>query len=309
MVGTARDDVLNGGSGDDTLEGRGGDDRLSGGSGDDVLSGGNGDDTLSGGSGDDILDGGAGDDSLSGGSGDDRLDGGAGDDDLAGGGGDDTFVFGGDDRVVDFRLGEDLLDIAALGVTGATFGTAVVITQSGNDALVTIDGATLRLVGVDATDLDMGNFLLSDGGGAASDSHSEPTDQAPGPNPQPGPGPSGNGARPDNDQGRSHTRDYEYRSFDDLFHGVDFINPPIDRLALRSLPDPGRDDSDHLGTRFFGEFRHVPGGAPGDVGAADYAARGNGFVREPLVSAEGQDAIRDQLDAMRRELVNDDLLF
>src|SRR5690606_12167939 len=108
----------------------------------------------------------AGDDTLSGGSGDDRLDGGAGDDDLIGGGGDDTFVFGGDDRVLDFRSGEDLLDVSALGVTGATFATAVTIVQSGDDALVSIDGAVLRLVGVDAAGLSILDFVLADGGNA-----------------------------------------------------------------------------------------------------------------------------------------------
>lgn len=60
IIGTARLDLLNGGSGDDVLSGEGGSDLLSGDNGKDTLFGGPGADTLDPGFGDDVIDGGAG---------------------------------------------------------------------------------------------------------------------------------------------------------------------------------------------------------------------------------------------------------
>jgi Tol biopolymer transport system component len=92
IVGTAGDDVLNGGSGDDIICGLGGNDRINGAGGNDILLGGAGDDTISGGDGADSLVGGAGSDTLIGGraadvlnsidiiQGNDTLDGGPGQD-------------------------------------------------------------------------------------------------------------------------------------------------------------------------------------------------------------------------------------
>ncbi len=72
---------------------------------------------LSGLGGADVLLGFEGDDRLEGGSGKDRLDGGAGADILVGGVGSDTFVFGdldgSVDTVLDFRVGEDAIELAA----------------------------------------------------------------------------------------------------------------------------------------------------------------------------------------------------
>lgn len=89
MLGTAGDDILNGGDADDWLQGEDGNDLLDGGRGDDTLLGGSGNDVLVAGAGDDLVYGGAGNDSIEGEEGDDSLLGGAGDDLLAGGGGDD----------------------------------------------------------------------------------------------------------------------------------------------------------------------------------------------------------------------------
>ncbi|RYD43617.1 MAG: hypothetical protein EOP63_09065 [Sphingomonadales bacterium] len=165
MTGTAGRDTLKGGSDDDVISGRGGDDVLNGGSGDDALSGGDGDDVLGGGSGDDLLAGGDGDDVLGGGSGDDRLDGGDGDDVMTGGSGDDVFVFGeGDDRVTDFQLGEDSIDLSGLGITAQSFASRVVISQSGSDTLVRIDGNELRLDGVSAANLQTASFAFASTG-------------------------------------------------------------------------------------------------------------------------------------------------
>lgn len=165
LTGTAGGDMLKGGSGEDVISGRGGDDVIGGGSGDDRLDGEAGDDDLAGGSGDDALLGGAGDDRLAGGSGDDRLDGGDGDDVMTGGSGDDVFVFGeGDDRVTDFRLGEDSIDLSGLGITAQSFASRVVISQSGNDTLVRIDGNELRLDGVSAANMQTSSFAFASTG-------------------------------------------------------------------------------------------------------------------------------------------------
>lgn len=108
IVGTSRNEVINGTAGadviyglagNDTIDGRGGDDLLCGGTGNDSLTGQAGDDiafgevgndVVLGGGGDDVLDGGVGNDSLSGGDGADALDGGAGNDALDGGAGANT---------------------------------------------------------------------------------------------------------------------------------------------------------------------------------------------------------------------------
>jgi Tol biopolymer transport system component len=64
IVGTSRNDVLQGGPGDDLICGLGGNDVIRGGGGNDVLLGGDGNDTLIGGNGDDVLFGGRGNDVL-----------------------------------------------------------------------------------------------------------------------------------------------------------------------------------------------------------------------------------------------------
>lgn len=98
LIGTDRDDTLDGGRGWDTLVGGEGHDVLIGGAGRDKLFSGAGNDTLEGGidndtlgagSGDDYLDGGAGNDRIFGDDGDDILIGGSGNDMLGGGRGND----------------------------------------------------------------------------------------------------------------------------------------------------------------------------------------------------------------------------
>lgn len=168
ISGLAGDDVIEGGSGDDILSGNAGDDRIGGGSGDDLIRGGEGDDHLSGGSGDDVIEGGDGDDAIFAGSGDDRIDGGDGDDVMSGGSGDDVFVFGrGDDRVTDFERGADTIDLSGLGITAQSFGSRVVISQDGDDAIVRIDGQSMRLDGVVAAGLMTSSFVFASAGTAA----------------------------------------------------------------------------------------------------------------------------------------------
>jgi Ca2+-binding RTX toxin-like protein len=120
-----------------------------------IILGNSGNNVLSGAGGADTLDGGSGTDTLDGGTGDDRLIGGANADTMSGGAGNDVFVFAsgfGSDRITDFDAnpagGQDLLNIAGTGVTGANFNTSVVITDLGNDTSVTIGADTILLVGV-----------------------------------------------------------------------------------------------------------------------------------------------------------------
>lgn len=80
LVGTAGDDLLQGGGGDDSLDGLAGNDTLHGEAGRDTLRGGDGNDMLRGGDGIDYLFGGAGDDQLEGGDDIDEIDGGDGTD-------------------------------------------------------------------------------------------------------------------------------------------------------------------------------------------------------------------------------------
>jgi Ca2+-binding RTX toxin-like protein len=208
QTGTAGRDTLKGGSGDDVISGRGGDDVLNGGSGDDTLAGGDGDDVLGGGSGDDVLTGGDGDDVLGGGSGDDRFDGGDGDDVMTGGSGDDVFVFGeGDDRVTDFQLGADSIDLSGLGITAQSFASRVVISQSGNDTLVRIDGNEMRLDGVSAANVQTASFAFASAGANSAANGTPPAEieaTANDPSPQPV-DQGGTGTAPD-PSGPSHDR-------------------------------------------------------------------------------------------------------
>ncbi|WPC06763.1 peroxidase family protein [Pseudomonas benzenivorans] len=106
---------------------------------------------------------------IRGGVGNDTLTGGAGNDTLVGGLGNDIFVFGpgfGNDIITDFDAnpvgGQDLLNIAALGVTAATFAASVTIADVGADTLVSVGGGTIRLVGInDATTITQADFILA----------------------------------------------------------------------------------------------------------------------------------------------------
>ncbi|MGQ7814938.1 peroxidase family protein [Metapseudomonas furukawaii] len=106
---------------------------------------------------------------LQGGTGNDSLNGGTGNDTLIGGAGNDTLVFGvgfGQDRVLGFDAnpagGQDLMNIAALGVTAATFAASVSITDVGADTRVAIGANSITLVGVaDATTVTQADFILA----------------------------------------------------------------------------------------------------------------------------------------------------
>jgi len=122
-------DLVYGGTGNDQISGGQGNDTLMGGPGDDSISGGEGNDTIIAGEGDDELFGGDGSDFLRGGSGNDILEGGSGRDILKGGPGEDTFVFGPGstgvgqlDRIIDFRPGEDRIELSRALLPGSGLG-------------------------------------------------------------------------------------------------------------------------------------------------------------------------------------------
>jgi Ca2+-binding RTX toxin-like protein len=122
-----------------------------------------------------VIDGQGGDDSINAGGSNDVIVGGGGSDTMIGGGGGDSFVFGtgfGNDVIGDFdAVGagtlatQDLLDLSALGVTSANFAAHVVITDLGNDMLVTIDGVNhitlLGVTGIGANAITQQDFLLA----------------------------------------------------------------------------------------------------------------------------------------------------
>lgn len=127
-------DALLGGVGYDVLHGNSGNDRLYGGFGHDTLHGGNGNDRLFGGAGNDVLRGGAGNDLIAGEAGTDRL---------FGGTGRDTFVFkqvadsragDGIDRIMDFQIGQDLIDLSNFGANTAVSGQQDLIFARGPQA-------------------------------------------------------------------------------------------------------------------------------------------------------------------------------
>ncbi|WP_260963154.1 beta strand repeat-containing protein [Pseudomonas citri] len=113
--------------------------------------------------------GGQADDVLVGGAGDDLFVGGLGNDTLDGGLGNDTFVFAatgfGNDSVQGFDVnpsgGQDLLDIAGLGITSETFAANVDIVADGADTVIRIGADSIRLVGVHSVDIDQTDFILT----------------------------------------------------------------------------------------------------------------------------------------------------
>ncbi|NWL78540.1 heme peroxidase, partial [Pseudomonas taiwanensis] len=197
LQGGAGNDMLVGGLGNDTLGGGSGNDTMIGGQGDDIYVvteagdvvmelANQGADTvwtnlasytlaanvetlLSGGAGNFSGTGNALANTINGGAGNDTLNGGAGNDTLSGGAGNDTFVFGGNfgqDRVLSFDAnpvgGQDLLNVASLGITAANFAANVVITDVGADTRVAIGANSITLVGVtDATSVTSADFIVS----------------------------------------------------------------------------------------------------------------------------------------------------
>ena len=181
LRGQENDDALFGDNGNDLLVGGGGDDELTGGAGDDTLFGNSGFDTLFGGDGADSLFGGGLNDELFGGAGNDILrgegsldvlNGGTGNDILIGGTSTDRFVFdanNGVDRIFDFAAPE-VIEINGSSFTSfADIQAAMVDNAAGNFVTITISaGNTIRIDGVQSSDLRASNFELNGTNGASS---------------------------------------------------------------------------------------------------------------------------------------------
>ena len=193
--GGADHDILEGGRGNDALSGGGGRDHLLGGSGDDTVDGGDGRDIVRGGSGDDYLRGGAEDDFLYGDTGNDhiagddgwdRLFGGQGNDFLEGGGGEDVIVGGegddllsggaredhfvylenaGDDVILDFRPGEDFIDLRLLPEEIRFSELTIVDAEDGCGVRIAHEalGGSIELRGCTASELSASDFRMPDG--------------------------------------------------------------------------------------------------------------------------------------------------
>ncbi|MBV7550346.1 VCBS domain-containing protein [Pseudomonas sp. PDM26] len=112
--------------------------------------------------------GGQANDILLGGAGDDLFFGGLGNDTLNGGLGNDTFAFAaagfGNDSIQGFDVnptgGQDLLNIAGLGISSETFATSVSIAADGADTVIGIGVDSIRLVGVNSAGIDQADFIL-----------------------------------------------------------------------------------------------------------------------------------------------------
>jgi Ca2+-binding RTX toxin-like protein len=164
---------INGGAGGDVITGSGVADTINGEAGPDTISGGGGADTLSGGGDNDTLTGGGGADTINGNGGNDVINGGNGDDNMDPGAslGNDVFVFQttfGNDTITGFgatpsaTVGQDLLDIRALGITAATFNANVTRVAQGTNTLITITGGgTITLIGVAPAAITAADFILA----------------------------------------------------------------------------------------------------------------------------------------------------
>ena len=154
ILGSRRDDLLEGAGGNDTLQGLGGDDTLIGRDGDDKLLGFRGDDRVEAGDGNDSILGALGDDMLFGDEGKDTIRGGKGDDRLIGGTDADEFIFEGqfgNDVIKRFDEVEDILTFVN------TSSADIVATNVDVGTLITASGeaeGTVLLRGVFDVDID-----------------------------------------------------------------------------------------------------------------------------------------------------------
>ncbi|KAB0266669.1 calcium-binding protein [Microvirga brassicacearum] len=131
------------GSANDEIIGTSGADNFHGGGGNDYVAGFDGNDFLFGDAGGDVLFGGEGNDALDGGSGRDWIRGLAGDDTYTGGADVDLFQVHfeeGRDTFVDFRHGEDVVDLQSILVLNSFSDVAARMSQSGTDVWLDLGG-------------------------------------------------------------------------------------------------------------------------------------------------------------------------
>ena len=147
ITGTAAGDIIIGAEGADTIRAGGGNDMVFGNEGDDTIHGGAGDDVIFAGDGDDVINAGTGSNYV------------------VGGAGADTFVVEAGQTVTtigDFTDGEDRIDLSdRSGIAGFDDLT---ITDDDGTAVIDLSSqgaGTVRLSGVDVTDLDVGDFVFA----------------------------------------------------------------------------------------------------------------------------------------------------
>lgn len=172
LIGRDGGDVILGGAGSDLVSGGEGDDRLYGGAEHDLVLGGTGADLLEGGAGLDRLHGSTGNDDLRGGADADRLIAGTGADTLSGdegndrswgGTGADIFVFAaghGRDTVLDFRNGQDRIDLTDFGFADFAAVEAIAVQRNFGLSLNFDGGETLALRGLDLDSFDASDVIL-----------------------------------------------------------------------------------------------------------------------------------------------------
>ncbi|MHA7774583.1 VWA domain-containing protein [Roseibium sp. M-1] len=160
LLGSAGDNILEGGDESDLLDGREGNDTLRGDNGNDILKGGGGDDILSGGDGEDLIFAGSGNDTVFGGDGFDRIYGGAGDDQIYAGSSNDIVNAGDGADVINGGSGNDLIYGQA--------GSDNIFGADGNDKLYGGDGNDILSGGSGGDRLysGQGNDAIFGGGGS-----------------------------------------------------------------------------------------------------------------------------------------------
>ncbi|MEM8651222.1 MAG: protease, partial [Pseudomonadota bacterium] len=117
--------------------------------------------TITGNNGNNILNGAWGDDILIGGAGDDVFLDDNGNDIFTGGSGSDTFVFLDDfgvDKITDLEDGIDLISME--NVSSVTGFADLQISQDGVDTIIFVGSDSIRLQGIQATDVDQNDFLF-----------------------------------------------------------------------------------------------------------------------------------------------------
>ena len=149
VEGTGEDDFIIGADGDETIRA---------GANNDIVLGGEGNDRIAGGKGIDILMGGEGNDSLYGGAGTDYLFGGAGNDRFfykGGDGNDVIFTFSEGDKIyIDTAGHEGVADFSDLKIDNHVAGAVIDLSSQG--------GGKIQLAGVDASEVDAGDFAFYD---------------------------------------------------------------------------------------------------------------------------------------------------
>ncbi|MCB8837425.1 VWA domain-containing protein [Aurantimonas sp. VKM B-3413] len=157
-------DIAYGGSEVDLVFSGGGADTVAGGSGDDEIGAGAGNDQIASGKDDDLCYGGSGDDTIFAGEGSDTLYGGTGNDQIFVGASDygrDIVVAdanNGNDTVYGFDDYYDRIDLTDTGLTTYSQIEARLTDTAGGNTLLTLDGGSILIVGVETSDLSSYNF-------------------------------------------------------------------------------------------------------------------------------------------------------